>query len=79
MSMFKVEFERYTSAINNDITALELVICMLEQHKANFEYAEIEKVISFFKGHLSRAKLEKTKTSELSWYIEDENNKDENN
>ena len=79
MAMFKVEFERYKSAINNDITALELVICMLEQHKANFEYAEIEKVINFFKGQLSRAKLEKTKTSELSWYIEDENNKDENN
>ena len=70
--MFKVEFERYMSAINNDITALELVISMLEQHKANFEYAEIEKVISFFKGHLARAKLEKTKASELSYYIEDE-------
>jgi len=74
MTMFKVEFERYRSAINNDITALELVISMLEQHKANFEYAEIEKVINFFKGHLSRAKLEKTKISDLSWYIEDENN-----
>lgn len=79
MTMFKVEFERYMSAINNDITSLELVICMLEQHKANFEYAEIEKVINFFKGNLARAKLEKNKTSELSWYIEDENNKDENN
>ena len=78
MAMFKVEFDRYVSAINNDITALELVISMLEQHKAYFEYAEIEKVINFFKGQLSRAKLEKTKTSELSWYIEDEN-KDENN
>lgn len=77
MAMFKVEFDRYKSAINNDITSLELVICMLEQHKANFEYAEIEKVISFFKGNLARAKLEKTKTSELSWYIEDENDKDE--
>ena len=74
MTMFKVEFERYMSAINNDITALELVICMLEQHKANFEYAEIEKVISFFKGYLARAKLEKTKTSEMSWCIEDKNN-----
>ena len=78
MAMFKVEFERYMSAINNDITSLELVICMLEQHKANFEYAEIEKVISFFKGNLARAKLEKNKTSDLSWYIEDEN-EDENN
>ena len=77
MAMFKVEFERYMSAINNDITPLELVICMLEQHKAYFEYAEIEKVISFFKGNLARAKLEKTKTSELSWYIEDKNNEDE--
>ena len=72
MTMFKVEFERHASAINNDITSLELVICMLEQHKANFDYAEIEKVISFFKGYLARAKLEKTKISELSWYIEDE-------
>ena len=79
MSMFKVEFERYMSAIDSDIKSLELIICMLEQHKANFEYAEIEKVINFFKGNLARAKLEKTKTSELSWYIEDENNKDENN
>ena len=69
--MFKVEFERYTTAINNDIKELELVICMLEQHKAYFEYAEIEKVISFFKGYLSRAKLEKTKTQELSWYIDE--------
>ena len=71
MTMFKVEFERYISAINNDIPSLELVISMLEQHKANFEYAEIEKVISFFKGYLSRAKLEKTKTQELSWYIDE--------
>ena len=77
MTMFKVEFDRYMSAIDSDIKSLELVICLLEQHKANFEYAEIEKVISFFKGNLARAKLEKTKTSELSWYIEDENNKDE--
>lgn len=77
MTMFKVEFERYMSAINNDIKELELIICMLEQHKAYFEYAEIEKVINFFKGNLARAKLEKTKTSELYWYIEDENNKDE--
>ena len=38
---------------------------------------ECVKVINFFKGNLARAKLEKTKTSELSWYIEDENNKDE--
>ena len=77
MAMFKVEFERYKSAIDSDIKSLELIICMLEQHKANFEYAEIEKVISFFKGNLARAKLEKNKTTDLSWYIEDENDKDE--
>lgn len=71
MSNFKEEFERYREAINNDIKQLELVISWLEQYKANFEYAEIEKVISFFKGYLSRAKLEKTKTQELSWHIED--------
>lgn len=77
MTMFKVEFDRYKSAIDSDIKSLELIICMLEQHKANFEYAEIEKVISFFKGNLARAKLEKNKTTDLSWYIEDENDKDE--
>lgn len=77
MAMFKVEFDRYMSAIDSDIKSLELIICMLEQHKANFEYAEIEKVISFFKGNLARAKLEKNKTTELSWYIEDKNNEDE--
>ena len=71
MSKFKEEFERYRKAIDNDIKQLELVISWLEQYKANFEYAEIEKVISFFKGHLSRIKLEKTKTTELSWHIED--------
>lgn len=78
MTMFKVEFDRYKSAIDSDIKSLELVICLLEQHKANFEYAEIEKVISFFKGNLARAKLEKNKTTDLSWYIEDDD-KDENN
>ena len=72
MSKFKEGFEHYLVAINNDIKAIELVISLLEQHKANFEYAEIEKVISFFRGYLSRAKLEKTKTQELSWYIDDE-------
>lgn len=71
MSKFKEEFERYREAIDNDIKQVELVISWLEQYKANFEYAEIEKVISFFKGHLSRIKLEKTKTTELSWHIED--------
>ena len=71
MSKFKEEFERYREAINNDTKQVELVISWLEQYKANFEYAEIEKVISFFKGHLSRIKLEKTKTTELSWHIED--------
>ena len=70
MANFKEEFERYREAINNDIKQLELVVALLEQHKANFEDAEIEKVISFYKGFLSRAKLEKTKTQELSWYIE---------
>lgn len=69
---FKEGFEHYMEAINNDIKQLELVISWLEQYKANFEYAEIEKVISFFRGYLSRAKLEKTKTQELSWYIDDE-------
>lgn len=71
MKEFKKEFDRYREAINNDIEQVELVISWLEQYKANFEYAEIEKVISFFKGYLSRAKLEKTKTQELSWHIED--------
>lgn len=71
MSKFKEEFERYREAIDNDIKQVELVISWLEQYKANFEYAEIEKVISFFKGFLCRLKLEKTKTTELSWHIED--------
>lgn len=47
MSKFKEGFEHYMEAINNDIKAIDLVITLLEQHKANFEYAEIEKVISF--------------------------------
>ena len=71
MSNFKEEFERYREAIDNDIKQVELVISWLEQYKANFEYSEIEKVISFFKGHLSRIKLEKTKTTELSWHIDE--------
>lgn len=71
MKEFKKEFDRYREAINNDIKQVELVISWLEQYKANFEDAEIEKVISFFKGYLSRVKLEKTKTQELSWHIED--------
>lgn len=70
-SDFKKEFEHYIEAINNDIKNVELVISWLEQYKANFEYAEIEKVISFFKGHLSRMKNEKSKTTELSWHIEE--------
>lgn len=73
MSNFKEEFERYREAINNDIKQVELVIALLEQHKANFEDAEIEKVISFFRGYLSRIKVEKTKTQELSWHIDDKN------
>ena len=68
---FKKEFERYIEAINNDIKDVELVISWLEQYKANFEYAEIEKVISFFKGHLLRMKIEKSKTTELSWHIKE--------
>lgn len=68
---FKEEFERYREAINNDIKEVELVIAWLEQYRANFEYGEIEKVINFFKGHLSRIKIEKTKTTELSWYIDE--------
>lgn len=73
MSKFKEGFEHYLVSINNDIKQVELVISLLEQHKANFEYAEIEKVISFFKGHLSRTKIEKTKVQELSWHIDDKN------
>lgn len=71
MKEFKKEFDRYREAINNNIEQVELVISWLEQFRANFEEKEIEKVISFFKGYLSRAKLEKTKTQELSWHIED--------
>lgn len=71
MTRFKEEFDRYREAIDNDIKQVELVISWLEQYKANFEYAEIEKVISFFRGYLNRIKLEKTKTQELSWHIED--------
>lgn len=68
---FKEEFDRYKEAINNDIKEVELVIAWLEQYRANFEDGEIEKVISFFKGHLSRIKIEKTKTQEFSWYIDE--------
>lgn len=67
---FKKEFERYREAIDNDIKEVEIVVAYLEQYRANFEDAEISKVIGFFKGHLSRIKLEKSKTTELSWYIE---------
>lgn len=67
---FKEEFERYREAIDNDIKQIELVIDLLEQHHANFEYNEIEKVINFFRGYLSHIKLEKMKTQELSWHIE---------
>lgn len=71
MSKFKEEFESYREAVNNDIEQVELVISWLEQYKANFEYAEIEKIINFFKGYRSRMIIEKTKTQELSWHIED--------
>lgn len=67
---FKKEFERYRESINNDIKEVEMVIAWLEQYRANFEDAEIEKVISFFRGCLSRTKIEKSKTTELSWHIE---------
>lgn len=67
---FKKEFERYREAINNDIKQVEIVVSYLEQYRANFEDTEIEKVISFFRGYLSRTKIEKSKTTELSWYIE---------
>lgn len=70
MAKFKEEFERYREAIDNDIKEIELVINWLEQYHANFEYHEIEKVISFFRGNLSRMKLEKNKTTELSWLID---------
>ena len=68
MSNFKEVFESYKEAINDDIREIENVISWLELHKANFERIEIEKVINFFKGYLSRTKLEKTKTQKLSWY-----------
>lgn len=71
MTRFKEEFDRYREAIDNDIKQVELVISWLEQYKANFEDVEIEKVISFFRGYLIRIKIEKTKTTELSWHIED--------
>lgn len=70
---FKEGFEHYLVSINNDIKQVELVIALLEQHKANFEDAEIEKVISFYRGYLSRIKVEKTKVQELSWHIDDKN------
>ena len=75
MSNFKEEFERYREAINNDIKEVELVISWLEQYKANFEYSEIEKVISFFKGFLSSMKIAKSMTTELSWHIEEQDGK----
>lgn len=68
---FKEEFERYREAINNDIKEVEKVIAWLEQFRANFEDGEIDKVISFFRGHLMRIKCEKMKTTELSWHIEE--------
>jgi hypothetical protein len=68
---FKKEFERYKEAVTSDIQEMELVISWLEQFRANFEDKEIEKVISFFKGYLARAKFEKQKTTELSWHIEE--------
>lgn len=72
MSNFKEEFDKYKEAVGNDIKEVELVIAWLEQFRANFENNEIEKVISFFKGHLSRLKLEKAIVQELSWHIDDE-------
>ena len=72
MSNFKEEFDKYKEAVGNDIKEVELVIAWLEQFRANFENNEIEKVISFFKGHLSRLKLEKALVQELSWHIDDE-------
>lgn len=71
MSNFKEEFDKYKEAVGNDIKEVELVIAWLEQFRANFENNEIEKVISFFKGHLSRLKLEKAIVQELSWRIEE--------
>ena len=41
MSKFKEGFEHYLVTINNDIKAIELVVSMLEQHKANFEDVEV--------------------------------------
>ena len=67
---FKKEFERYRESINNDIKQVEIVVAYLEQYRANFEDAEISKVIGFFKGYLSRINIEKSKTTTLSWYIE---------
>lgn len=68
---FKEQFERYKEAINTDIKEVELVISWLVQFRANFEDAEIDRVISFFRGYLSRAKFEECKTTELSWHIEE--------
>ena len=67
---FKKEFERYREAIDTDINGVENVISWLETYRANFEDYEINKVIGFFRGYLSRIKTEKIKTTELSWYIE---------
>lgn len=72
MANFKDEFERYREAINNDIKEIELVVSWLESYKASFEHGEIEKIISFFKGYSSRIKCEKSKTTELSWHIDNE-------
>lgn len=66
---FKEEFDRYKEAINNDIKEVELVIAWLEQFQTNFE--NTEKIISFFKGHLSRIKIEKAIVHELSLHIDE--------
>lgn len=68
---FKEEFERYREAVNTDIKEIEIVVAWLEQQRANFGDAEIEKVINFFRGYLSRAKLEKAKAQEFSWHTEE--------
>lgn len=68
---FEEELERYKEAVDTDIKQIELVISWLEQFRANFEDNTIDIVISFFKGYKSRARLEESKTIELSWHIED--------
>lgn len=67
---FKEEFERYKEAIDTDIAELEKVIVWLEQLRP-LEYDEMEKIINFYKGYLARLRLEKAKTTELSWHIGD--------